>query len=59
MGHTGETYLYPLVAVFASLGERVLQHGDDGRERGCVPDLAERIEGVPHHEPALVAEPRQ
>src|SRR2546430_5677411 len=38
---------------------RVLQHGDDGRERGRVPDLAERIEGVPHHEPALVTEPRQ
>ena len=24
-----------------------------------MPDLAERVEGVPHHEPALVSEPRQ
>src|SRR5437762_6817408 len=37
----------------------MLQHGDDRRERGRVPDFPERIEGVPHHEPPLVIEPRQ
>ena len=37
----------------------MLQHSDDCRERGGVPDFPQRIEGVPHREPALVIEPRQ
>src|SRR5437879_7353043 len=43
--------LFPYTTLFRS--------GDDRRERRRVPDFPERIEGVPHHEPALVIEPRQ